>query len=268
MSTDWHINAPAALGWPCILTGTQDQKKRAAKQLRQASANTVVAVTEMELNALRVHQPWQRLRCPARSLPPIPSVGSPAEEALRRMIPAFLAHLCEQNQTSGLPRHKGGSVARVYKALASWLYSQPGAEDISAPQLRLHVDPDCPTVRATACFAAILRELVDREDIRMVLHIAGQPTHDAKVVMLPDDSCVIDVRAVDQIVRRRSAIPVAWTELGQALVDAKVITSLGRPETASVLDQPEVWTLASGWWDADVAGPLAARKQQQRPRSP
>ena len=66
--TDWHRKEPVALGWPCILTGTRQQKIKAAKRLRKASANVVVAMTEMELKALSVHQPWQRLRCPAREM--------------------------------------------------------------------------------------------------------------------------------------------------------------------------------------------------------
>lgn len=264
---DWHHKVPVALGWPCVLNGTRQQKTKAAKRLRKASANTIVAVTELELKALSVHQPWQRLRCPARSLPPIPLAGSEAEEVLRMMIPAFLAHLCKRYRIGGLPRHKGGFLARVYKALASWLYSQPGAEGIRAPQLRLHVDVDDPIIRATACFAAMLRELVDNEDIRAVAQAVDRPALAAEVVLLPDGSCEIDCKAVAEIMQRRSAIPVAWKRLGKALTEANVITSWRRPEAYSSLAQPEVWTLTPGWWEANVAGPLAARTKQQPPPS-
>jgi hypothetical protein len=51
MPTDWHRRPPAALGWPYVLTGTRQQKRKGAKRLRKASANMVVAVTSMELRA-------------------------------------------------------------------------------------------------------------------------------------------------------------------------------------------------------------------------
>jgi hypothetical protein len=267
MPTDWHRRPPAALGWPCVLTGTRQQKRKGAKRLRKASANMVVAVTSMELRALSVRQPWQRLRCPARSLPPIPISGSEADQVLRKIIPAFLAHVCVRYRIGGLPRHRGGFIARIYKALAAWLYSQPGAEDIRAPQLRLHIGSDDPTLRATTCLAAMLRELVDNEDIRVVAQHADQPPQTAEVVLLPDGSCEVYIQAVAEIVRRRSAIPLARNRLRKALIDAKVITSWRRPETISAPDQPEVWTLLPGWWDANVAGPLAARTKQQPPKS-
>jgi hypothetical protein len=265
--SDWHRTAPAALGWPCILTGTKKQKIKAARRLRKASANTIVAVTEMELRALSVHQPWQRLRCPACSLPPIPLAGSEEEEVLRRIIPAFLAHVCAKYRIGSLPRHKGGFVARVYKALAVWLYSQPGTEDIPAPQMRVHIDSEDAGVRATTCLAAILRELVDNGDIRAVAPAVDRPPQPGEVVLLSDGSCEIACHAVDQIMRRRSAIPVAWNRLRKALIDAKVIVSWRRPETISSLKRPQVWTLAPGWWEGNVADPLALRKKQRPPRS-
>ena len=50
---------------------------------------------------------------------------------------------------TGWRHRRGGMLGRVYAALSSWLYTQPGTEGLRAPRSSLLVDP-APAVRAEA----------------------------------------------------------------------------------------------------------------------
>jgi hypothetical protein len=219
-------------------------------------------MNDLDLHLLGLQRPWQRLRFPAQSLPEIPEPNSPAEQALRRMIPAFLAQQLREHSLL-LPRADGGFLAQVHKAFASWLHDQPGAERLAVPRCSTLVDPADPAERVEQCFAAMLRELLRARAIRALPRPRGKPVPPcSEVVLLRNGRCFVHWQALAKVVAKRSAVRVDWEALSEVLVRANVICKRQFRSirvTRCAAAYRRIWTLRAGWWRDHVAGPLAAR---------
>ena len=253
-----HLKALDAPGWPYVLTSTTLRSKESDESLTidMAPPNVLVAVSDIELKVLSLEQPWQRLRCPPRSLPSIPTKGSEADQVLRRLVPAFLAHLLKNCQQR-LAHVRGEFIAGVYTELTSWLYSHPGAENIPVPRPRTLVDPPNPGTRAETSFAWILRALIKAKEIRALPRIDGKKLPDAEVLLMSDGTCDIHWKAVAAIVAGHCNIPVDWSQLGRMLADIEVLSPRRRRSTCP-LEYRRIWKMTANWWQDHVAGPLEA----------